>query len=88
MLERGHGAGVGPAVDGYRAGEVIEGRDSSGSSTGVGERERHGAGLELGDTKAEEFVGNRPQKSQKHSNYWEACMTSAGSTYIRVVALV
>jgi hypothetical protein len=47
VLERGHGAGVGTAVDGYRAWHLIERRDtsSSGSSAGVGERERHCAGL-------------------------------------------
>lgn len=83
VLERGHGADVGTAVDGYRAGELIERRDCGGGSAGVGERKRHCAGVELGDTKAE--GGNR---SQKHSNHWNACMSSVGSTYIRAVVLV
>lgn len=85
MLERGHGAGVGPAVDGHRAWEVIEGRDGSGRRADIGEREGHGAGLEWGDTKAVGPVGNR---SQKHSNDLEACMSSTRSTYMRVVFLV
>ena len=70
MPKRGHGAGISPAIDGYRAWELIEGRDGSGSSAGIGERDGDSAGLEWGGTKAQGSVGNR---SQKHIIYLEAC---------------
>ena len=70
MPKRGHGASISPAVDGYRAWGLIEGRDGSGSNAGIGEGDGAGAGLEWGGTKAQGSVGNR---SQKHLIYLEAC---------------